>query len=225
MDNLGGVFALGKAMDRIDAQEASLRSAIESKLHEAEVSWEYEQVTGYVVPEIVRRSALADLVVVGREAHGSRIQHPEVGTLGEILAHAASPLFIPGSAEGEVDLLGTAIIAWNGSFEAANAVRGAVGLLALASDVRIVRYVEEKAANFSDAHLIDYLSRQGIDAELEVRAARLDFVDDLIDFSAAYEGSYIVMGGYSHSRTSELVFGGVTRSLLHHCPLSLVISH
>jgi nucleotide-binding universal stress UspA family protein len=34
----------------------------------------------------------------------------------------------------------------------------------------------------------------------------------------------IVMGGYSHSRAGELLFGGVTRSLLKNCPVALVMS-
>ena len=36
---------------------------------------------------------------------------------------------------------------------------------------------------------------------------------------------YIVMGGYSHSRLGEYVFGGVTRTLLKDCPVALVIAH
>jgi len=33
------------------------------------------------------------------------------------------------------------------------------------------------------------------------------------------------MGGYSHTRIGEYVFGGVTRILLTECPLPLVIAH
>ena len=37
--------------------------------------------------------------------------------------------------------------------------------------------------------------------------------------------SYLVMGGYSHSRAGEFLFGGVTRSLLREFPISLVMAH
>jgi nucleotide-binding universal stress UspA family protein len=33
------------------------------------------------------------------------------------------------------------------------------------------------------------------------------------------------MGGYSHSRAGEFLFGGVTRDLLRACPISLVMAH
>ena len=31
------------------------------------------------------------------------------------------------------------------------------------------------------------------------------------------------MGGYGHSRVREFLFGGVTRTLLKECPISLII--
>ena len=44
-------------------------------------------------------------------------------------------------------------------------------------------------------------------------------------FEAKLAGAaYLVMGGYGHSRIGELVFGGVTRSLLKEGPLPLVIA-
>jgi nucleotide-binding universal stress UspA family protein len=225
METWGGLFGMGKAIDKIDAQEASLRTEIEHKLRAEDVSWDYEHVTGYAVPEIVRRAAFADLAVTGREAHGARAQRPEMGILGDVLTHVRTPLFIPGSGDERIDPLAAAIIAWNGSFEAANAARAAIGLLAFAREVRVVRYTEDKQTLFPDTGLIEYLSRHAIHAELDVRAARLDFADDLIEYANLYGASYIVMGGYSHSRASELVFGGVTRALLHDCPIPLLMSH
>ena len=34
-----------------------------------------------------------------------------------------------------------------------------------------------------------------------------------------------VMGGYSHSRAGEFMFGGVTRALLKDCPVALAMAH
>jgi nucleotide-binding universal stress UspA family protein len=33
------------------------------------------------------------------------------------------------------------------------------------------------------------------------------------------------MGGYGHSRFGELLFGGVTREMLAHCPVPMFIAH
>ena len=75
---------------------------------------------------------------------------------------------IPGTVS--VDPTGPAIIAWNGSFEAANAVRLSLGLLKLASSVRVVHVtsVPQKKELFPGTRLLEYLSRQGIESELVV---------------------------------------------------------
>ena len=47
----------------------------------------------------------------------------------------------------------------------------------------------------------------------------------LVAHARGMRAAYIVMGGYSHNRIREVVFGGVTRSLLKECPVPLVIAH
>lgn len=225
MENWGGIFTLDEAMEEVDAQEAQLRSEIEANLGKEDVSWDYEQVAGHVVGEIVRRSALADLVVTGRDAHLTKFQRPELALLGDMLTNIRSPLLVPGSSASEPDLFGTAVIAWNGSFEAANAVRAALGMLRLAGEVRVIRYTEQKEAAFPDTRLTEYLSRHGIHGELDVRPVQVDYADDLVEYAQLYRAGYIIMGGYGHSRVSEIVFGGVTRAMLRSCPVSLLIAH
>ena len=39
------------------------------------------------------------------------------------------------------------------------------------------------------------------------------------------EASYLVIGGYGHSRISEYLFGGVTRAILESSPANVVIAH
>ena len=220
-----GIFALDKAMAKIDAQEQQLRSDLETHLRAEDVSWDYEGVAGYAAPELIRRAALADLVIACRNAHSALAQRPEVGILGDIVMGMRTPVLIPGAGGSPFDPFGTAIVAWNGSFEAANAVRTSIGMLKLASAVRVVRFTEEKDYSFPDLALTQYLSRHAIHAEIDVRTVRFDFADDLVDYSSSNDGSFLVMGGYGHSRAGELLFGGVTRRLLRECPLPLVVAH
>ena len=116
--------------------------------------------------------------------------------------------------------LTSALIAWNGSFEAANAVRSAIGLLKIASEVQVLQIEEDKDPAFPSTRVLEYLSRHGIHAELKVERAHpgtgdIDFAFACLNSKAKQaNASYIVMGGYGHSRVSEYVFGGVTRSML-----------
>jgi len=232
MDSLGGVFVMDALMTRIDDEEAELRSRIERQLSAEDVAWDYEHVTASTVGEVVRRAALSDIVISGREAHIGRAQSLEMSILGDVLTSIRTPLLIPGDADRRFDPFGTAVIAWNGNYEAANAVRGALGLLRMASYVHVLQITEEeKSEAFPPTGLLEFLSRHGIHAELSVIEAPVDFRDPkvvsetIVARAEALKGSYVVMGGYSHSRAGEFLFGGVTRRLLKNCPVTLVVAH
>ena len=223
-DSLGGVFVMDKIIERIDEEEEKLRVDVEARLRGEDVSWDYEQVTANTVAQLVRCAALSDIVVTSREAHRGREQALETGIIGDVLTSSRTPLLIPGDDRAAFDPFGTAVIAWNDSYEASNAVRNAVALVKLSSDVRVVRFVDgEKPPPML---LLEYLSRHDIHAQLD------DWVLDgepvaklLTEYATQKAASYIVMGGYSHSRAGEFLFGGVTRSLLKKCSVPLFIAH
>lgn len=224
MGSLGGLGALDKWMKKIDAEEERLRRELEKHLRTEGVDWDYEQLAGYAQSELLRRAALADLVVIGREAHLARVQRPELATLGDLVTQIRTPLLLQGS-KGAANLFGTAVIAWDGSYEAANSVRSGLGLLNLATDIRAIRFEDDKDSVFPDRRLLGFLSDHGIRAELDVRSVRANFARDLVDYALEIGADFIVMGGYGHSRAGEFLFGGVTRELLRDCPVSLMISH
>ena len=118
---------------------------------------------------IVGRAALADLVILGREPHRHDFPIPAMGMMGDLLHRAKTPLFIPGDEKAQVHVAGTALIAWDGSYEAANAVRASLGLLKIASDVAIVQVAEDKEQTFPGTKLLEYLSRHDIHADLSVQ--------------------------------------------------------
>ena len=227
-ENFGGVFVMNDVMKAIDEQAERLRETVEKELDREDVSWDFIQSTGTVVTEIASHAALADIVVTGREPRQDEFGVPSISFLGDLLHWARTPLFIPGSAP--VDPAGPAVVAWNGSYEAANAVRASLGLLKLASRVRVLNVTEtkERSGLFPGTRLLEYLSRQGIHAELIVEsspaAADDDFVAGSLIAHSRSEGAYVVMGGYSRSRVKEFLFGGVTRTMLRDTTVPLVIA-
>lgn len=233
-DTFGGIFVMNDIMRALDERDYDLRKKVEERLAREDVSWDYEQVTGNVASTIIGRAALADLIVTTREPRRADFTGPTVGFIGEVLQHTRTPLFIPGSDAKAVDVAGVAVIAWDGSVEAANAVRASLGLLKGACEVRVLEIPERPegfAGTFPGTKLLEYLSRQGVHAELVVepppsRNLGPDAVADTLVANARGAGaSYIVMGGYSHTRIGEYVFGGLTRTLLAECPVPLIIAH
>jgi len=52
-----------------------------------------------------------------------------------------------------------------------------------------------------------------------------DVAEALRNHATLTHADMIVMGGYVHSRLREMVFGGVTSSLLKQCPVALLLSY
>lgn len=225
VDVYGGTFVSGEIVSVLEEEAAKLRAQIEGQLAKEDVSWDYEQITGELVPRLVQRAALADLIVVGRQPRDREFGGPAVTLLGDMLTRGSTPLLVLDDQD-EFDPFGTAVVAWNGSYEAANAVRASLALLRLASDVRVVCFAEERDRLFPSTRLLEYLSRQGVKAELEIGPVQPAAVDiSIIEYAVRKQASYVVIGGYSHSRAGEFLFGGVTRSLLKSCPVPLVVGH
>jgi nucleotide-binding universal stress UspA family protein len=226
-DGFGGVLVIRNVMKAIDDEAARLRQEVQEELRDEDVTWDYLHVTGNVAGELIAYASLADLVVTGREPRKNDLGAPTISLLGDFLQSARTPMLLPGREQ--VDPTGPALIAWNGSIEAANAVRGSLGILKAASSVTVLHTTgsPQRADAFPGTRLLEYLSRHGIRAELlveTIKRADDEVVSASILAHARRLGAYIVMGGYGHSRVREYFFGGVTRSMLSEADAPVIIA-
>jgi len=71
-----------------------------------------------------------------------------------------------------------------------------------------------------------YLARHGVKAEAAHTIAKdISEGDALLSYAADLGVDLIVSGGYGHSRAREMVFGGVTRTLLQEMTVPMLLSH
>jgi nucleotide-binding universal stress UspA family protein len=221
----GPGYVVADLINQFEEQEAALRSRIEARLRKEDVAWSYDRIATIPGAALVDAGALADLIVVGRSVHGrSTISWP-ASILEEVLRSSRTPLLVCSQDQTNFDPFGPAVVAWNGSFEAANALRAALPLLMQASSVHIVTVDDDRQYDFPPLGASEYLSRHGVGSEL-LREARgtLTTEDRIVATAQELGASYLVMGAYGHSRAREFLFGGVTRSLLKECPLPLILS-
>lgn len=218
-------YASAEIVQALEEDAAKIRARLESQLRNEDVSWSFEVTTSSFVPALVKNGALADMLFVDRQPPVYELGRTALSVLGELVCRARGPLYLPADGAAKLDPFGVAVIAWNGSVEAASAVRGSIGMLQLASKVRVIRYLEDKDEAFPDTQLLEYLSRHGISAVLDTRPVTNDFADDLLEYARVYGAQYVVMGAYGHSRAGEFLFGGVTRELLRSSPVALVMAH
>lgn len=214
--------ALGeKAHETATAAEARFTQSLRA----AGLSGEWRLIEGAVAELATRHARYADLAILGQadpDADGNLPGMPE-----KILTGTGRPvLLVP--YVGEFSTLGQSVlIAWNGTREAARALGDALPLLEQAKTVRVLSIdLPEGEEPFVAAHLTDHLARHGVKAEIEaLPGGEISVADALLSRAADFDADLIVMGGYGHSPTREMLLGGVTRSLLQHMTVPVLMSH
>src|SRR3546814_1184354 len=77
----------------------------------------------------------------------------------------------------------------------------------------------------SDVCSSDLLSRYGARVEIaNITSEGVSVADVILDQAAERDANLLVIGAYSHPRTTEILFGGVTRSLLSSARVPLLRS-
>lgn len=224
---VGDYAVLGAEMlmlaDERDRERAN-RARTEARLAADDVPFTWVTATGDVARKLKDASRLADLIVLNRELIS--FSAPDMRRIvGETLISAKKPvLAVPADARG-VDLDGNAMVAWDGSAEAEAALIASVPLLQRARSV-VILWVDDGSVAVPATEAATYLSRYGI----KPLVRRVD--PGLARASAAIMGevrlhhpAYLVMGGFSHPRFLEQVFGSVTTRLLKDSPVPLFLAH
>ncbi|WP_417594864.1 universal stress protein [Parasphingorhabdus sp.] len=224
-DGITGMSVVYDMSKYAQESDVKLRAELEKRLAVEDVPWDYQAINADPARGLSRNSALADITVLS-SCSGIKDNTMPLGILGDVIFNTNIPAVVQPDNMKKFDVAGPAVVAWNGSFEAGNALRGAVPLLQLASDVHIVVVEEDKDHDLPPLNASEYLSRYGIKSEIhEIAASKSSVEAVLLSTVDTLNASYIVMGAYGHSRAREFLFGGVTRNLFRDCPVPLVVSH
>lgn len=117
-------------------------------------------------------------------------------------------------------------IAWNGSLEATRLIGHALDLLKAADRVSIVTAATDRSAETAASDLTNYLMWHGIRAHPLSAISKSDSVPEAILASATRgEATMLVMGAYTHSRIRQFLLGGVTRHVLEHSEIPVLMEH
>lgn len=217
----GGMFIMQDLMKMLDEQEQEMRKLIESRLAKEDVSWEYEALTTDIHYGLVDRGSLSDLIIMSHPSHGKDASVVD-GVIGDVIVDSRTPVLVVPEAAHTFKVGGSAVIAWNDSFESANALRAAVPLLSLAEKVTILTVEMAKQEQEPSLAPAEYLSRHGIHAELHSQSVDGNSIEVALKLAVnALNADYLVMGAYGHSRAREYWFGGVTRSMLQESPVPI----
>jgi nucleotide-binding universal stress UspA family protein len=174
---------------------------------------------------LASRARLYGFVVTQCGIAGDLMQSAAVETL---LFETGRPvLIVPRGHQASLSL-DTVLIAWDGGQTGARAAWNALPFLTRAKRVIIVSVTGEKdlGGKLLGADIAQSMKGAGLNVEARTLALSEPTVADLLARTARETSAgLIVLGAYGHSRWREFVFGGVTRDMLRHSEVPLLMSN
>ena len=178
---------------------------------------------------VVHHSLHCDLIVIS-QAHAD--------LASELIIGSGRPVVVVPIAGKFASIGKNVLVGWDGTREASRATHDALPLIAQGARVKLYHINPRDAGKNPATAVATHLARHGIKAQADhtyskipasetaLFGARSLKVGDLLLSAAADMGAdLLVMGGYSHSRTREMMTGGVTRSILQHMTIPVLMSH
>ncbi|MET4174216.1 nucleotide-binding universal stress UspA family protein [Bradyrhizobium sp. LA6.1] len=175
---------------------------------------------------LAEHARFSDLTLVPVRPHDSQTER----IIETLLFESGRPLLL--CPEQHVDELRpefeNVMIAWDHSARAARAVGDALPILQAASSARVVTVADDKTDAFvqSGTALVDHLREHGVYASFETTKGGGSSIGKVLgSWANSHAMDAIVMGAYHHSRLNEIVWGGVTKTVIGQPPCWVIISH
>jgi nucleotide-binding universal stress UspA family protein len=181
----------------------------------------FDMVVGREDDQVAQLARLADMTVVSHPDSGEDISSSDA--LHAVLFDSGRPVLIS-PAVAPATLGERVCLAWNGTAESAAAARFAIPWLQQADKAVILSSKDYQRRGPSAEGLAGYLALHDI-TTTEVRFSAIEREVGKGMLAAAHEAGadMLIMGAYSASRLRQLILGGVTRYILEHADLPVLM--
>jgi nucleotide-binding universal stress UspA family protein len=182
----------------------------------------FAAVTGREEDIVAQQARLADLTVVPHPDAGEDVSSSDA--LHAVLFDSGRPVLI--SPQVAPPTIGTRVcLAWNGTAESASSALAALPWMQQAEAVRILSAEGYQRRGPGAPELGAYLALHDIQADVEMFQSVGNSVGaGLLAAARRFECDLLSMGAYSHSRLRQLILGGVTRHVLEHANLPVMMN-
>ena len=190
------------------------------------VSW--AEVTREPVLEAFVHQALhADLLVLGQHEPGRTTQGVPAHFPETVLMASGRPaLIIPRGGDASA-APHTVLVSWKATKETARALSAALPFLQRAQHVHVAQWARgSDDAGTSGLDIEQYLHSHDVQPTMHRHAGEPgDLGERLLSLATTVGAGLLVMGCYGHTRTRELVLGGVTRTVLKSMNVPVLMAH
>jgi nucleotide-binding universal stress UspA family protein len=216
------------ALREAEAAE-SVEQHFKSRLRLHGIEGEWHLLADGNAAALIELAKSVDLTIAGQRPPNFRSDGASRFRPEDILLATGRPVLVVPYA-GTFETVGKQIlIAWDGTPEANRALHDA--LLLFAEPEATIVFVGSHERDL-DQHrpalerVVSHLRRHGIAANLEdTLRGDLAVSDILLSRAADLAADLIVAGGYHHSQLREALLGGVSRELLAHMTVPVLMSH
>jgi len=192
-----------------------------------EVSGEFRRLDeslGRLPAQVVEQARCADLFVATRP-YGDTEASRWSDLVEAVLFGSGRALLLVPPGQRRRGSIETVLVPWNGSREAARALREGLSFIEQANRTFLL-IADSPADPAPGVEVKKHLARHGVAAEVvAVESQGRPVADVILEEARRYEADLIVMGGYGHTRIREQVFGGVTRDMLTASDRPILVAH
>jgi len=184
----------------------------------------WHQESGSVDKVLIHHGRVSDVIAVPRPKikKGVVRRSPMGRAIEAILLGTGRPVLID-PPKSKAKQCARIAIGWNDSAECSRAVAMTMPWLAEMDEVSVLVSKKRKP---SVKALAEYLSWYGVKANIVLLDGKGDSIGEaMLNVCSEVSADFLIVGGFSHARARELLFGGVTRYLLQNSNIVTIMTH
>ncbi|MBM6581513.1 universal stress protein [Microvirga sp. BT689] len=184
----------------------------------------FDETFGALSGKVVDQARCADLFIATRPYGGAETAvWPDL--VEAVLFGSGRALLLVPPGRHRQGPIQTVLVAWNGSREAARALREGLDFVEQAARV-VVLVVDPPADTRSYAEVKAHVAHHNVVAEVVTADSRDRAVAEVIlEEARRISADLVIMGAYGHTRLREQVFGGATRDMLTASESPILVAH
>ncbi|MEP7299917.1 MAG: universal stress protein [Caldimonas sp.] len=231
LDRTAFAYSAGAALRAAEGAEGTPRQLEWARLRDLFAGSRSGNLWCEVVGDTVTHAFLAeaiyaDLLILGQPVDAGTAGGAPPGFVESVILESGVPAIVLPPAHRLETIGSCVLLAWNGSAQAAGAMRAALPIMQRAEQVHVVSWAAlPPAAPCSRLDVATWLERHGIASKVHLRPPSSGVADELASLAGQLGADLVVMGCYGHNRLRERVFGGVTRSTLARLPVPVLMAH
>ena len=193
-------------------------------LKQGGVTAAWQQESGSVDDVLVHHGRVSDVIAVPRPKikDGVMRRSPMGRAIEAILLRTGRPVLIE-PPKSNVKKCSRIVLGWNDSLECSRALAMTMPWLDGLDEITVL-VSKKRKANIKP--LVEYLGWYGVKANIVVLDEKGKSIgESMLNVCSEVKADFLVVGGFSHARARQLLFGGVTHNLLLHSNIVTIMAH